>query len=306
MPRLSGSIVCSIDLSPFSAQVMAYGRRLAEGFAARLRIFHAVMTLRDGLHDEPMFERSGQWQTQRRLAVHRIRALMGDAPVPWDLHVGLGDPVEQLNAYCTAHSAGLVVAASHGISGLRRVLMGTVVERMARQIHVPLLTIRSAGKPGPASDPASLPLQRIMVCCRLRPDDQTLLKLAAAWSAAFDAELCLFHAVERPIDEMVADPTSAPYHHAQTVLKEKLEKQLVALARPLIGHRRPLKTHLVDGPASETAPHWAREIGADLVMAGVRGHGMFSKMLLGSTTEALLRQSPCHVLTLPAAVVNSA
>jgi nucleotide-binding universal stress UspA family protein len=44
----------------------------------------------------------------------------------------------------------------------------------------------------------------------------------------------------------------------------------------------------------------AREIGADLIVMGTRGHSGFKHALLGSVTERTVRIAPCPVLTVHA------
>jgi nucleotide-binding universal stress UspA family protein len=44
----------------------------------------------------------------------------------------------------------------------------------------------------------------------------------------------------------------------------------------------------------------ARSVGADLIVAGTRGHSTIGGLLLGSVTNRLLQLAPCPVLIVPA------
>ncbi len=43
----------------------------------------------------------------------------------------------------------------------------------------------------------------------------------------------------------------------------------------------------------------AREVGADAIVAGTRGHGPVTGLLVGSVTQRLLHVAPCPVLVIP-------
>jgi nucleotide-binding universal stress UspA family protein len=48
---------------------------------------------------------------------------------------------------------------------------------------------------------------------------------------------------------------------------------------------------------------FARDIGADVIVVGTRGHGPVAGLLLGSVTQRLLHIAPCPVLAIPTAGV---
>ncbi len=50
----------------------------------------------------------------------------------------------------------------------------------------------------------------------------------------------------------------------------------------------------------------AREVDADVIIVGTRGHGRVAGMLLGSVTQRLLHVAPCPVLAVPAKVAAAA
>jgi nucleotide-binding universal stress UspA family protein len=45
----------------------------------------------------------------------------------------------------------------------------------------------------------------------------------------------------------------------------------------------------------------ARDVGADLIVVGTRGHGPLGGVLVGSVTQRLLHVAPCPVLAVPSA-----
>ena len=62
------------------------------------------------------------------------------------------------------------------------------------------------------------------------------------------------------------------------------------------------------GNAAHLIADVAREIGADAIVLGTRGHGPIEGVLLGSVTQRLLHIAPCPVLAVPptAATVDRA
>lgn len=53
-----------------------------------------------------------------------------------------GDPGHQIADYAESIQAGLIVMPSHGRTGLKRILIGSVAERVVRLAHCPVLVLR--------------------------------------------------------------------------------------------------------------------------------------------------------------------
>lgn len=61
---------------------------------------------------------------------------------------------------------------------------------------------------------------------------------------------------------------------------------------------------LLSGAAGHTAhniANAAREIGADVIVVGTRGHALVAGLLVGSVTQRLLHIAPCPILAVPPA-----
>jgi len=72
-----------------------------------------------------------------------FRAFVEDAKLP-DLKftTKFGDPGSRIVEVATESDAGLIVISSHGRTGLNRMLLGSVAERVVRLAHCPVLVLR--------------------------------------------------------------------------------------------------------------------------------------------------------------------
>ncbi len=59
-----------------------------------------------------------------------------------ELQVLVGDPGEEIAEFAQDIGADLIVMPSHGRTGLKRILIGSVAERVIRLAHCPVLVLR--------------------------------------------------------------------------------------------------------------------------------------------------------------------
>lgn len=59
------------------------------------------------------------------------------------LHIDFGDPGHRIVEFAQRISADLIVMPSHGRTGIKRLLIGSVAERVVRLAHCPVLILRS-------------------------------------------------------------------------------------------------------------------------------------------------------------------
>jgi nucleotide-binding universal stress UspA family protein len=57
------------------------------------------------------------------------------------------------------------------------------------------------------------------------------------------------------------------------------------------------QTVLLDGPSHEELIRYAKKNKMDLIVLGVRGQGLVERLFIGSTTDRVVRQTPCPVLS---------
>lgn len=88
---------------------------------------------------------------------------------------------------------------------------------------------------------------------------------------------------------------SFPAHANEEELQQKIEQQ----ARELGDGARLRMAQSVVGGAAHVIAEIAEEEGADLIVAGTRGHTPLGGLLVGSATQRLLHLAPCPVLVVP-------
>jgi nucleotide-binding universal stress UspA family protein len=134
------SVVVPVDYSDESFAAVELARSLVQD-ASHLHVIHVLPYLTP---TEP----GVIWSTvddAGRLA-HAREALQGqltDARYQGiDICVEFGDPGQQIAQYAQQQAADLIVLPSHGRTGLKRLLIGSVAERVVRLAHCPVLVLR--------------------------------------------------------------------------------------------------------------------------------------------------------------------
>ena len=298
-------ILCAVDFSKFSNPLVDYASGLARGLDAHLTVFHALSSPLAPLHEASGCRPDTSVAEQITDASTRIEKLMAQRPVRWDVAVRYGDAVETIADFTRENGIGLVVAASYGLSGWKRFLLGTVVETLSRTLNRPFLVVRPPRKKASAQ-PGAGPLQmnNILICCDLSPATLALYPFADKLAQHFAARLHIVHAMETPVREDLVDPTSGPYTEVQHRLQVQLLERLCHQVPSSVRQDDRITPAVVSGNAKDSLRDYAMANAIDLIIVGVRPRGSLHKILVGSTTESMVRQAPCNVLTIPCGPAN--
>ena len=136
-------ILAPIDFSDPSLQALDVTRDLAGRFASEIVLVHVVPVIPDGADtlSETSDEEDLIEQAQPRLAELadklnqqglRARAIIGEA----------NDAGPEILRIAHTEKADLIVIATHGRTGLRRLAFGSVTEKIVRTADCPVLVLR--------------------------------------------------------------------------------------------------------------------------------------------------------------------
>jgi nucleotide-binding universal stress UspA family protein len=132
-------ILVPTDGSVGSAHVALQAIDLAETYGATIHVLHvvdeSVRALVAGFGDEAEFEYRG------RDAVERVAKMARHHGIDVETAVESGDPAERIVDYADEIDADLIVLGTHGRSGVKRRLIGSVAENVVRQAKPPVMTV---------------------------------------------------------------------------------------------------------------------------------------------------------------------
>lgn len=82
-------------------------------------------------------------ETRRRHGEQALRERLSDAKYQGlNLHVLFGEPGHKIAELAAQEQAELIVLSSHGRTGISRLLIGSVAEKVVRLAHCPVLVLR--------------------------------------------------------------------------------------------------------------------------------------------------------------------
>lgn len=143
-------LLVPVDFSEHSATALRYGLEMARGFDTRVHVFYAVAaTAYPDFYYPLLTSETPPSAELRRRALEELEAWVRRATGAEGevrMEVGVGRPTNAITERARAVEADLIVLASHGRTGLERILLGSVAEEVIRRAPVPVLTVKSYGR----------------------------------------------------------------------------------------------------------------------------------------------------------------
>ena len=187
---------------------------------------------------------------------------------------------------------------TRGRSGLARVLLGWVTERVLREARCPVITIPLA------LSGASLgvePWSPILCATDFSPSCKKALDFAIWAAQVEDARLILLNAVAWPANVLVAEPLPILMDAlpTRTELEQGAYKRLVA-AIPGDDSVRRTAVVVAIGEPSDAILRVATDNEAKLIVMGIQSRSTTNLAVFGSTTRRVIQAARCPVLSIRA------
>lgn len=299
-------ILCPIDFSTSSRRALDHAVAVARWYGATITSFHVHAPAPVAVYapGPPLFPPGALTGGERQAlldSMKRLAATEAGATVPVGFEIGEGDAPANILDLAKTMPADLIVMGTHGRSGLERLVLGSVAEKVLRKAGCPVLTVPPGvadAVPGPA-----VLFKRILCAVDFSDCSTRALAYASSLAQEADARLAVLHVID-------AAPEPPPGRDAPVLNRRRNLTALIDATK--LDRLTRLNEAIPDGMrayctvetlVSTGTPHEeilriAAEQKSELIVLGVHSRSAADLLYFGSTAQRVVREASCPVLTL--------
>jgi nucleotide-binding universal stress UspA family protein len=143
-------ILVPVDFSNHSKKALAYASAIAQSYNAQLQVLNII---EETMH--PAFSISGKSSIfdlipgikddSRKRTIKMLTEVVSEN-VKSDVYIKSGRAASDIIKFAKENSTDLIVIATHGLTGLEHMLLGSVTEKVVRMAHCPVFTVKAFGR----------------------------------------------------------------------------------------------------------------------------------------------------------------
>jgi nucleotide-binding universal stress UspA family protein len=284
------NVLFATDFSSHSDAALPYALAIARQYGAKVYGAHVVRS------EDYLFTAPDLWpahiqqekQLQEEVAGRLEEQLRG---VPHKVLFEVGDVWNVLSRLIGENDIDLLVIGTHGRTGTRKLLMGSIAEKIFRQAACPVLSVgpNVSGKPE-----SEVQFHHILLATDFGEESLASLPFAISLAEEDQAQLALLHVVDQSTLGKV------DFEKIKSSTMRRLDELVPSEAEPWCDVECLVEFEHRFTSAAERILEVARDRAADLIILGVRPtHGPVSTVthLVHTTAQHIVAHATCPVLT---------
>ena len=204
-----------------------------------------------------------------------------------------GDTALELLALANSEAVDLIAMSTHGRTGLSRIALGSIAERVLQNATLPLLLVRNQ-----KASEADTKIQQILTPLDGSDFAEQAVPVASEMAKQCNASLTLLRVIQE-LDE----------HNKRLLFKNQQEAEesmrrwkalssryLEQVAYRLYSDGFKVHAEILSGDPDSTICTTAETLPADLIVMSTHGRSGVARWVYGSVANKVLRNAPCPVL----------
>jgi nucleotide-binding universal stress UspA family protein len=281
-------ILFPVDYSAPCQALIPYVQEMASRFSTELTVCHAYGPLDAIVHSELLVTDPELQAKAHALEAVRLRqfACLNFPGQKLETIVELGEPGSVIDRLAQQQRADLVMLATRGLGPMRRFLLGSITAKVLHDVNAAVWT----GVGAALSDhPVKIAYQSIVCALDDSQETEAVLRAAASFTSTYRAQLWIVHVVPAP----PAYPELDLKAHTKQLTEASHLRLRELKAKLGIGAPHAV----IDAPLGDGIVRELVRRKADLLITG-RGHSMGTFSRMWSHLYAIIRDSPCPVLSI--------
>lgn len=266
-------VLCPTDFSEESKSALLYATQVASLFDAEIHLLHATV-----MHDSGSLSAFPSYRVFESTVSDRARSALDELLPSAAEHKLRVHRVERRGVaaaevildYAAQSAIDMIVMATHGRRGLRRLFLGSVAEEVVRLAPTPVLTVRGRTTLRRGEGGA------ILAAVDFSAISDDVIDAAVRFARWTDSRVVALHAIAHG-----ADP-------------ERARARLIER----VGGDFPVDCEVAVGDAGEAILDATRRHRPDLLVLGSHHAGWLDRVLIGSVSERVVQRAEGSVLTL--------
>lgn len=290
------NILVPTDFSTESIKPLLYGLALAQQFDSVLWLLHVIEPPPAFAGFDGIPISTGEGETTGKAEAHMAEFAAKHIPshIAVTSLVRWGSTIGEISALATARNLDLTVISTHGRTGLSRALYGSMAEKILHRAPCPILVVRENEhdfvEDSSVSEAKTIKLNRILVPVDFTDCSKKAVRYAEAFAWEFNAEIHCVHFLEPEKPLIVVETESFRKAH-----EDEARREMAAQLKQIDPSIR------VESAIKSAAPacgivDLADERKVDLIILGEHSRSGAKRLLLGGTTDEVLKRVRCPTL----------
>lgn len=273
-------LLVAIDFSKASKAVVKHAIAIAKCFDSEIFLVNAATPVIYGTGAEPIPIET--FDVNLSIANARMKELVDGEPAFEDCKyqsvVAYAGALDLLRDVAEREKIDLIIAGSHGASGIERLALGSVAESILRHVSCPVLIV------GPHANPGQHPFRSVLFATDLKTTGLRAAQYATSLAERFHGKIDVVYVL------------SSTAQHDPEVNEVHLEQALERLLPTDLSSYCIAKLRVAHGKPGDEILAIARNECASLIVTGVREDSTMADHSPRSTLSHIIRDATCPVL----------
>jgi nucleotide-binding universal stress UspA family protein len=278
-------VLAGVDFSKAAREAFDYAIALSSRYSAELVAVHAVPP------DRPF-----SWRARGRMVLmERFRQKATDARVEFTERIQSGPAADVILLHARSLRPDVIVMGTNQRTGMERLRVGSVAERVATKATVPVLLV-----PERRRIATTQPFRHVAVAVDFSPSSDRAVDQALTLATGPGDRITLIHVVHgfsSAVRPYLHEYGVIPYQDERIRDARQRLRSIAALVRRTSPHL--VETRVLAGDTAAEIGRMVDTIGADVLVAGVPKRGAVSRALFGTTAARLLRTVRVPLMVVP-------